>query len=750
MNLYNYCNIKFKLVTIVLLVITNFLFAQLSSDCKLNIGTNISGVASWETNLQLVDIMKKCQEWHSQSIGDTSYTWDSGFAKDLSYRPDGYPTKIPQTVAGSTYPQKVAAIWEKMSDWPTGQYIVLYDGKGKIVFSGSIDSYQETSPGRIELNISDTTGIMEMSIDSSDVNDPIRNIRILLPGTEATYTTQPFYTPWLDRLAPFKIIRFMDWGHTNNWGQVDEYTIGPNEMVDWTARSKTDYYTYTHFKGVPYELMVKLLNDTDKDGWICVPHTASENYIRTMADYFRDNLESGRHLYIEYSNEIWNWDFGQTNWLYQYGCVETGMDWPEGIVPYIQNCMDYWTEEFAGQLDRITRVVAIQTSWLDVAQRVVNNMNPDSYDAIAATYYFGFSDQGESALDNLGASATVADIDFYARENWPTELGYIRSIDSLAKSKNKKLVFYEGGQSLLPNPEGETPSYAKALLDIQRAPEMYNLYNDWYDSIRTFQSGNSPLLLMNYSFVGSRSAEYGSWGILEYSNQDTSQIPAPKYKSTLENMNNNCSYILLQTKIFLEGTYNTSSHKMNTNLGSNIPTTSPYSEDPRTVNSIPADVVDWVLLQLRTTANGTTVTSHSAFLNKNGSIVADDGTSGEIVLNVPEGNYYIVIKHRNHLAVMSANTIPLNSTTSTLYDFTTGADKYYGTDAAVEVENGVWGMWCGDADGSGVVDAGDRNATWNNRNKTGYESSDVDMNAVVDAGDRNKSWNNRNRNTKIP
>ena len=686
MKVNKFYYIKIHRLTILFLTISNLLFAQLSSDCKLNIGTNISGVASWETNLQLVNVMKKCQEWHSQSIGDTTYTWDSGFAKDLSYRPDGYPTQIPQTVAGSTYPQKVATIWESMSDWPLGKYIVLYDGAGKIVFSGSIESFQETSPGRIELNISDTTGSMEMSIDSSDVNNPIHNIRILLPGTETTYLTQPFYTPWLDRLTQFKIIRFMDWGHTNYWGQVDEYTIGPNEMVDWSARSNPDYYTYTHFKGVPYELMVKLLNDTDKDGWICVPHTASENYIRTMADYFRDNLEPGRHLYIEYSNEIWNWDFGQTNWLYQYGCVDTGTDWPEGIVPYIQNCMDYWTQEFAGQLNRITRVVAVQTSWLDVAQRVVNNMRPDSYDAIAATYYFGFSDQGESALDNLGASATVSDIDFYARQNWPTELGYIHNIDSLAHSKNKELVFYEGGQSLLPNPEGETPSYAKALLDIQRAPEMYNLYNDWYDSIRTFQSGNSPLLLMNYTFVSSRSAEYGSWGILEYSNQDTSIIPAPKYKSTLENMNNNCGNLLLKVKIFLEGAYNSTSHQMDANLGNNIPKTSPYPEDPRTVNSIPSNVVDWVLIQLRTTADGTAVVSKSAFINKDGRIVADDGSTGEIELTAAEGNYYIVIKHRNHLAVMSKNQVSLNATTSTLYDFTTGSDKFYGSGGAKQLE----------------------------------------------------------------
>ncbi len=143
--------------------------------------------------------------------------------------------------------------------------------------------------------------------------------------------------------------------------------------------------------------------------------------------------------------------------------------------------------------------------------------------------------------------------------------------------------------------------------------------------------------------------------------------------------------VLLQTKIFLEGPYNSATNNMNVYLGNSIPTTSPYSEDPRTVNSIPADIVDWVLVQLRETADGNTITSHSAFLHKDGRIVADDGISGEIKLNAPEGDYYIVVKHRNHLSVMSAVTHHLSKTTSTLYDFTTGSNKFYGTDGAKQL-----------------------------------------------------------------
>ena len=130
------------------------------------------------------------------------------------------------------------------------------------------------------------------------------------------------------------------------------------------------------------------------------------------------------------------------------------------------------------------------------------------------------------------------------------------------------------------------------------------------------------------------------------------------------------SGVLLQTKIFLQGAYDTAGDTMKTEISGSIPTTSPYSEDPRTVSSIPNNIVDWVLVELRETDSGSAVISKSAFLHKDGRIVNDDASSGVIELSASSGDYYIVIKHRNHLAVMSANKVSLNSSTSVLYDFT--------------------------------------------------------------------------------
>ncbi len=107
-------------------------------------------------------------------------------------------------------------------------------------------------------------------------------------------------------------------------------------------------------------------------------------------------------------------------------------------------------------------------------------------------------------------------------------------------------------------------------------------------------------------------------------------------------------------KIFLQGPYNASSNNMNTTLNADVPMTSPYTEDPRTASAKPSSAVDWVLVQLRdATTPSTIIASRSAFLKNDGTLIEDDGT-GEIGIKAAPGNYYIAIKHRNHLAVMTA------------------------------------------------------------------------------------------------
>ncbi len=519
--------------------------AQLADSCKLDIGINIGGLADYGTELPFVDMMKNCREWYSKDANNPNGgPFNTEAADSMSFRPDGYPTHLPQTIPNRVFTQNVATIWAITDGWSPGQYVVLFDGTGSLAFWGGHSNLTLTSANRYTFDFDYPVGnILEMKIESSNISEPVRNIRIVKSEYENTYQTNPFNPVWIDKLLIFKTIRFMDWGATNNWGQPDSYTWEDTTRFSWNDRSQLDHYTWSYNKGIPYEMMIKLMNDYDIDGWVCVPHRANDDYMLNMAQLFHEQLEPELKLTVEYSNEIWNWMFGQTNWCFNYGCTIPNVTWPEGIVPYIQNCLDIWTSVYQDDLSRLIRAVGLQTAWLDVSQRIANNMQAGSFDTVAPAFYFGLSSESlEAELDALGENATVTDVASRVRQSRnENEKVWMQEIKTqLADPLNLPMSFYEGGQHITPNPFGLTPTYEQALLDIQRDTSMYNLYNEWFDFVRTLQVGSEPLQCMSFAFVGLRSARYGSWGILETMDQDTSLIPAPKYKAILENMHSGC------------------------------------------------------------------------------------------------------------------------------------------------------------------------------------------------------------------
>ncbi len=180
-------------------------------------------------------------------------------------------------------------------------------------------------------------------------------------------------------------------------------------------------------------------------------------------------------------------------------------------------------------------------------------------------------------------------------------------------------------------------------------------------------------------------------------------------------------------KVFLQGPYSLGSMSTVLNSFGILPGNQPYNIPPWNYSgkeSVASDphffennrtIVDWVLLELRTATeegNPRTATQieaqRAAFLKSDGTIVDLDGTSPVDFWGIPAGSYYIIVRHRNHLAIMSHNPVSLPN--SSAYDFTTNestdADKYYGTTAgAVELGTGthIWGMVAGDGNGNGEV-----------------------------------------------
>lgn len=108
----------------------------------------------------------------------------------------------------------------------------------------------------------------------------------------------------------------------------------------------------------------------------------------------------------------------------------------------------------------------------------------------------------------------------------------------------------------------------------------------------------------------------------------------------------------------------------------------------------PQAIVDWVLVELRDAVDPTLVLrTRTALLLRDGSVMAFDGTP-HISFDVVPGNYHIVVKHRNHLGVMTASPLALDASITDL-DLADPATPTFGTGARRNI--GVTAvLWAGD------------------------------------------------------
>lgn len=212
-----------------------------------------------------------------------------------------------------------------------------------------------------------------------------------------------------------------------------------------------------------------------------------------------------------------------------------------------------------------------------------------------------------------------------------------------------------------------------------------------------------------------------------------------------------------QFKVFLQGPYQTGG-TMRHALSSVIPLTSPF-DATHTVTALPNVsphyIVDWVYVQLRATTTATPEQGQSAFLLENGTIVARDGTNLLEFEYTSGYSYYLIVRHRNHLGIMSATARTLSSSISspTYIDLTALNSVYGGNFLGVkEIETGVLAMYGGDANRDGFVSPTDRNSYWRiQAGQAGYKSADFDLDGNVFPNDRNAIWRiNSGKQSQIP
>lgn len=204
--------------------------------------------------------------------------------------------------------------------------------------------------------------------------------------------------------------------------------------------------------------------------------------------------------------------------------------------------------------------------------------------------------------------------------------------------------------------------------------------------------------------------------------------------------------VLLKLKCLLEGPLDPASGLMSLELNSFnlIPNQQPYTEPtlwsyngPETLSSIPTNMIDWVLVELRDDSDpDIIVETQAAILLNNGNILGIDSNDGIILKNAsPNNDYYVVVRHRNHLAVMSSQQI--NVPNATTYDFSQSQLQAYGSNQLASI-NGVYALKAGDFLTNGVITVSDFNYYIGDSSIISqYHLNDVDFDGMVTVDDYN-------------
>jgi hypothetical protein len=227
------------------------------------------------------------------------------------------------------------------------------------------------------------------------------------------------------------------------------------------------------------------------------------------------------------------------------------------------------------------------------------------------------------------------------------------------------------------------------------------------------------------------------------------------------------SGIIIDPVVQLQGPYN--GIDMDTKLAVQglIPLEQPFNMAPWNYNgdeevpSIPTEIVDWVLVELRETNGGPETADENTIVMQRALLLRNDGRVVDPWNQTPEMKYdieinddiYMVIWHRNHLGVMSSTSIA-NLDSPAYYDFSESAEKAYGgTEALMDLGNGVFGMMGGDADYNQQITQQDKQGFWdpNAGMPCGYEPYDFTLDGQIDNRDKNQTWvKTLGKSTQVP
>ena len=315
-------------------------------------------------------------------------------------------------------------------------------------------------------------------------------------NVDFTTVTDPWKPELISDLAPYAVLRFMDWNQTND---------SNNAQALWSTRKQK---TQPQSEPVAFEWQIDLCNRTKKDYWLNVPHEATPDVWQKLAQLVHDQLDPSLRVYVEWSNEVWNSGFPQNG----YSATQAKSLALPGATPAIAyqvyesvRMYEAFESIFGKGSPRLVKVIAGQAAWTGpcgdemtaFADRTVNPNGTKADFYAIAPYFSGAS------IKDLGTSIA-------------TVVQWTQSSLTCASGGGLPLISYEGGSDSYSAPNNGCGA-------LQQDPGMHDLYTQYLDGISGAKL-TGPF--MQYTHTGT------CWG-LKVKTGDA-LTAAPKYKGVID------------------------------------------------------------------------------------------------------------------------------------------------------------------------------------------------------------------------
>ena len=503
----------------VLLFLSVQIFAQ-----NRPIGVNLPEFSYFSSSVMLKNVKKHSSAWFIEDEDQSQWNFESVTMPTLA---NGYPSQVPFNVNGVNYRPHCIILSGQAAPhtYPAGEFTIIITGTGEVNFEWDGNA-TFTGPGTFTLPVTPSDAGLHLRILSSDINDPITNIEVIYPGEIDTYPNDIFSSHFVRSMEPFESIRFMKATSTEE-----------NPIINWSDRTLIDDHTYFSIiegdiqPGTPWELVIRFCNEHDKDPWICIPYQANDDYVTNLATLFRDNLNPDLQLYVEYSNETWNWFYINTfAYLGQQG-MDLGLASDEFTANLRYNTyrslqiFEIFEQVYGSESSSRIQKVLANSAWDYPIQTTYNalfdsQINPNNIlpDAFATAPYVGVGEEFQDSPHFCDSTAEGLLSRMYSYLDSMEVQPYFDYADSLGIP----VLAYEGGQHLAATGfQAAQPCVATLIRETNLLPQMQSWYCEYYD--RWFDSFGGGL---HMAFViAEQYGDFGAFGILESQFQDYTLSP---------------------------------------------------------------------------------------------------------------------------------------------------------------------------------------------------------------------------------